>query len=132
MNIIITQWALDSYLELKIANVFSSNEYGKIIRPDVLSLRDYPDHIRFSNGKFWSPASEPGYGVISDGYKMKWHNIGNGKVQLRLPVGILNRAYLCAAYIKRNDKYEKRQLAKFKTYLQLIRRNQHIERGGLS
>lgn len=63
--------------------------------------------------------------MLSDGYKMKWHNVGNGKVQLRLPVGLLSDAVLCHAYVKQNDKQERRMLVKFKTHLQLIRQGRH-------
>lgn len=40
MEIIITQWALDSYLELKTENVFTVKEYKEVIRPDVLRLQE--------------------------------------------------------------------------------------------
>ena len=58
MNIIITQWALDSYLELKRLSTFSDSEYRKEIRPDVLLLKAYPNDPKFSNGKFWSVAQD--------------------------------------------------------------------------
>jgi hypothetical protein len=75
MEIIITQWALDSYLDLKHANQFSAKDYRETIRPDVLLLLVFPDHPKFANGKFWSPASTDG-NVLSAGFKMKWHNLG--------------------------------------------------------
>jgi hypothetical protein len=62
---------------------------------------------------------------------MKWHQVGNGKVQLRLPVGMMNEAYLCEAYVKGDPKKEKRKLEKFRTHLELIRRNQFTECGRL-
>lgn len=121
MDIMITQWGLDSYLELKHAAVFSNDEYWGTIRPDVELLGNYPVPTEFSNGKFWSQAADAN-GVIPDGFKMKWHQVGPGRVQLRLPVGMLGgRAYLCAAYVKSDPKAEKRRLAKFKTHLALIR-----------
>lgn len=126
MEIIITEWALNSYLELKQKNVFSSEEYEKIIRPDVLRLRSYPDDPKFSQGKFWSRA-------MPDGFKMKWHQIGNGLVQLRLTVGMMgDKFYLCEAYVKNDEKTDQRKLARFKTYLQLIRMNRFTERGRLT
>lgn len=130
MEIIITQWALDSYLEL-IQSAFRQTEYWEIIRPDVLLLKNYPNEVKFNNSKFWSPVSDKG-NDIADGFKMKWHNIGNGKNQLRLPVAVLTKAYLCSAYVKRNDKYEMRQLAKFKTYIQLLKEGRYRLRGSLS
>jgi ribosome-associated protein YbcJ (S4-like RNA binding protein) len=58
--------------------------------------------------------------------------MGHGRVQLRLPVGIINgAAYLCEAYVKSNEKVEKRKLSKFKDHLQLIRQNRHIVMGRL-
>jgi len=43
MDILITQWALDSYLDLKQDYVFSEEEYKAVIRPDVMRLHYYPD-----------------------------------------------------------------------------------------
>lgn len=51
MDILITQWALDAYLELKRKRVFDENTYKEIIRPDVLLLRDFPDNPKFGQGK---------------------------------------------------------------------------------
>mgnify|MGYP001563392599 CR=1 FL=1 len=130
MEIIITQWALDSYLEMKHDRTFTDQEYKQEIRPDVLLLKNYPSKPKFSNSKFWSIAESSGT-RISDGYKMKWHQVGNGKVQLRLPVGMMNEAYLCEAYVKGDPKKEKRKLEKFRTHLELIRQNRFIECGRL-
>lgn len=133
MEIIITEWALNSYLELKSQNAFSEQEYRQIIRPDVLSLKQYPNDAKFSNGKFWSLAKDRNNGKIPFGYKMKWHQIGNGKVQLRLTVGIFgNESFLCEAYVKNNEKVDRRKLAKFKTYLELIRHGCYTVRGKLT
>lgn len=132
MDIVITQWALDSYLELKHKNTISAADYKTTIRPDVLLLKTYPADPKFQNGKFWSIATFAN-SPIQNGYKMKWHNIGNGNIQLRLPVamGILPEAILCEAYAKGNAKAEQRKLAKFKTHLQLIRQGQFTECGRL-
>jgi hypothetical protein len=46
MEIILTAWALDSYLELKHGNVFTDQEYKATIRPDVLLLKNYPMLMR--------------------------------------------------------------------------------------
>lgn len=132
MDIIITQWALDSYLELKSKHVFSKEEYKNTIRPDVLLLRDDPENPKFGQGKFWSIAQDRSGKVIANGYKMKWHQMGSGLVQLRLTVGILNNeCFLCEAYVKSNEKQDHRQLAKFKTYLDLIKKGRHTTRGRL-
>jgi hypothetical protein len=129
LDIVITQWALDSYLELKHDNTFSALEYKQVIRPDVLLLKDYQHEPKFMNSKFWSIAQSGTR--IPDGYKMKWHQVGNGKVQMRLPVGMMNEAYLCEAYVKADPKKEKRRLEKFRTHLELIRQNRHTECGRL-
>lgn len=71
MSIIITQWALDSYLELVSERVFSVDEYRLIIRPDVLLLKEYPYHPKFSQGKFWSGAQDNSGKNIANGFKMK-------------------------------------------------------------
>lgn len=63
---------------------------------------------------------------------MKWHQVGNGKVQLRLTVGMFSDAFLCEAYVKENPGAEKRQMARFKVYLQKIRNNEYLENGRLS
>ncbi len=71
--------------------------------------------------------------VIPNGYKMKWHQVGNGLVQLRLTAAIFDsECFLCEAYVKGNEKQERRQLARFKTYLQLIRQNRYTIRGRLT
>ena len=131
MEIVITAWALDSYLELRHGNQFSTDDYRQTIRPDVLLLRSFPESPKFGNNKFWSPADYEG-DAIAGGFKMKWHNLGDRRIQLRLSVGMMNEAFLLHAYAKTGDKQEARQLAKFKTRLELIRRGQYTERGRLS
>ena len=79
-------------------------------------LANYPNDPKFDNGKFWSPAKW-NQQIIPSGYKMKWHQVGNGCVQLRLPVAILNNAYICQGYVKRDEKTEKRMLAKFNLFI---------------
>ena len=131
MDIIITAWALDSYLELKHKNQFSEDDYKMSIRPDVMFLKSYPTHPKFANNKFWSPASSTGLPLVG-GFKMKWHNLGANRIQLRLSVGLMSKAFLLQAYVKTDPKAEARQLAKFKTRLELIRRGQFTECGRLS
>jgi hypothetical protein len=132
MDIIITAWALDSYLDLKHRGVFTAQEYKGTIRPDALLLQQYPGNPKFQNPKFWSQATDRSKNRIPDGFKMKWHNLGNGKVQMRLPVGIFTESFLCEAYVKGNLKEEQRKIARFKTHLELIRRGQYTECGRLS
>lgn len=133
MEIIITQWALDSYLDLEGQKGFTRQEYLEVIRPDVMFLQNYPHDPKFQNGKFWSQARDRSGVIIPAGYKMKWHQIGDGRVQLRLTVGILNgQCFLCEAYVKKNEKMEIRNLSKFKSILELIRLGKYTVRGKLT
>jgi hypothetical protein len=137
MHIVITQWALDSYLELKHEKAFSPVVYKDTIRPDVKLLESYPANPKFSNDKFWSQVTldkRP----LPNAFKMKWHNLGDRHIQLRLTIGIgfdkelSGIAFLCRAYVKTDPKFENRQLIKFETRLELIRKRKFIERGRLA
>jgi len=131
--VIITEWALDSYLGLKHLRVFDVQEYCTQLRPDVELLRDgIPSpHAKFQNSKFWGPATLNSV-PMQGGHKMKWHNFGRQLVQLRLPVAIGNQtSFLCAAYVKTNPAFERRQLARFKTHMNLIAQGQFFYRGTL-
>ena len=133
MEVVITEWALDSYLNLKHAHVFSDEEYRVTLRPDVELLKDgYPSpHGKFKNDKFWGPATDL-MGNISHGYKMKWHQIGSGKVQLRLAVAIINGiSYLCRGYVKKDEKVDRREMARFKIHLREIFTGNYQYRGDL-
>ncbi len=70
---------------------------------------------------------------------MKWHNLGPGKVQLRLCVVILEsdlegkikqRAFLCTSYVK-DDKTDKREMARLKIKIQKIEDGTYKYRGKL-
>lgn len=98
-----------------------------------MRLVNYPDDTKFKNGKFWSPAKDMSKVIILSGYKMKWHQIGDGRVQLRLTVGILGgQCFLCEAYVKNNDKVDIRKLSRFKGNLELIRQGSYTIRGKLT
>jgi hypothetical protein len=131
--VVITEWALDSYLNLKHAQVFSPQDYWNILRPDVERLKlglPSPDP-KFAITTFWGPAKQ-GNVVLHPGFKMKWHQLGPGQVQLRLPVMSLNRsAFLCEAYVKANAATEQRKMARFKTHMNLISLNRYVYRGSL-
>lgn len=130
MEIVITDWALQSYLDLK--NVFLPTEYQEILRPDVELLKIYPKNPKFENDKFWGPCKDKSGMIIRHGYKMKWHNIGSGGIQLRLLVVINDEtAYLCNAYVKDNTNTDFREMAKLKTKIQLIKEGQFTFRGRL-
>lgn len=132
MDIIITEWALQSYLDLKHKRVFTKDEYYQYIRPDVELLREgFPSpHPKFNNGKFWGPATLDTK-VVPHGYKMKWHQIGPGRVQLRLGVGMFDQAFLCRGYVKSDEKVDKREVARLKIHLRNIFLGQYSYRGAL-
>lgn len=104
---------------------FTDQDYWQRIRPDILLLKVYPFHPKFALSNFWSQE-------LPHGFKMKWHQLGHGKVQVRLPVGVFESAILCEAYVKESSKQEARKLARFKTHLQLIRLGRYVERGRFS
>lgn len=120
MDVVITEWALNAYLDLKHDSAFTRDEYWGTIRPDVELLRGYPADPKFGNGKFWSQATVSGK-PIPDGFKMKWHQIGPGRVQLRTPVTIQGDAFLCEAYVKGSEKDDKRAMFRFMTHVQKVR-----------
>jgi hypothetical protein len=131
-EVVITDWALDSYLDLKHKQTFTDDEYRDTLRPDAMLLHHYPSEPKFNNRKFWGPAKAAN-GAIRDGYKMKWHNIGNGTVQLRLLVVILDSvAYLCNAYEKDGPGTDKRQMAKLKDKIQKIEQGTFVAKGKLT
>lgn len=130
MEVVIIEWALQSYLEL--GNVFTEKEYKEILGPDAELLQDYPHHPKFDNGKFWGPCKDKSGKIIRQGYKMKWHNIGLGGIQLRLLVVLANEsAYLCNAYVKDNENTDFREMAKLKVKIQLINEGRFTFRGRL-
>ena len=66
------------------------------------------NHPRFSNAKFWGPATNKEQ-IIKYGYKMKRHNFGPGRNQLRLCIVIMTtelegqteqRVFLYTGYVK--------------------------------
>lgn len=131
MHIIITDWALDSYLDLLHGRVFPKDDYWNDLRPAVLTLKNFPSDPVFQNDKFWGPAEVMG-NPISGGFKMKWRQVGNGKVQLRLPVALIGtNAYLCGAYVKENAAKETKALIRFEQHVDLIKKRKHTERGRL-
>jgi hypothetical protein len=62
MEIVITEWALQSYLELK--DTFTEKEYKEILRPDTSLLSEYPNHPKFGNPKFWGPCKDKSGKII--------------------------------------------------------------------
>lgn len=56
MNIVITEWALQSYLELY--GVFTTNEYQEKLRPDAKLLKEYPDNLKFKEGGYYEQSTD--------------------------------------------------------------------------
>lgn len=140
MEVIITEWAKQSYLDLRNAQAFTRDEYKKTLRPDAELLKVYPNDPKFSVAKFWGPAVDDSSKVIPHGFKMKWHNIGNGKVQLRLLVVIIvsevnsvkeERAFLCESYVKTGAAQDKRQMERLKIKIRRIAIGNYHYRGSL-
>lgn len=138
MEVIITEWAKQSYLELRNAQVFTRDEYKNILRPDAERLKVYPNDPKFSQPKFWGPALDVSNKVIQQGFKMKWHNMGNGKIQLRLLVAIIDseidnkteeRAFLCESYVKKDASQDKRQMEKMKIKIRRVAQGHYLYRG---
>lgn len=130
MDLILTNWALDSYLLLIHSHILIKEEFLDVIKPDVLLLKDgFPSpHEKFNQSKFWGEATKDGK-IIQNAFKMKWHNIGDGKVQLRLCVIILKtNINICNAYVK-NDKSEPREMAKLKLKIDKINEGKFIKLG---
>jgi hypothetical protein len=129
----ITDWALQSYLDMKHRRVFTDLEYRQEFRPDAERLKNgWPSSDpKFHNSRFWGPATDKNGSVIADGYKMKWHHIGNGQIQLRLCIVILgSEAFLCQAYVK-DAKSELRNMALLKARMPLLRAGTVTLRGQL-
>lgn len=132
VEVVITEWALDTYLQLKQQGSFSVDDYRNTIRPDVELLKEgLPlQHPKFRQSNFWGPAQDLSGCEIPCGYKMKWHNVGNGKVQLRLTIAIIDgTAYLCHAYAKTSDSQDKRFSARLKNRIEDIRHGYFVTRG---
>lgn len=140
MEVIITEWAKQSYLDLRNAQVFTRDEYKNILRPDAKLLKVYPSDPKFSVVKFWGPAIDVSNNIIPHGFKMKWHNIGNGKIQLRLLVVIIDselnnikaeRAFLCESYVKTGANQDKRQMERLKIKIRRIAQGNYYYRGSI-
>lgn len=125
-RIFITEWALSSYLELKHRGIFSKEEYRTVIRPNVKLLYEYPTHPKFKQASFWSTAGASG------SFKMKWHNIGSGRNEIRVGVVISDEiAYLCEAYVKTSPNVDRRKLIRLEHYRELIQAGKFTTRGAI-
>ncbi len=140
MEVIITEWAKQSYLDLRQSQTFNRIDYKFTMRPDAELLKIYPHDPKFSLSKFWGPAIDSANKIIPHGFKMKWHNMGNGNVQIRLLVAILTtdvsgiteeRAFLCQSYAKTGSNQDKREMEKLKIRMTRIVQGKYFYRGSL-
>jgi hypothetical protein len=123
VRIIITEWALRSYGELRDQGHFTPQEYKQTLRPDVLSLPNLHTDPKFQASNFWGPAQLGGGVNVTHGYKMKWHNMGHGHVQLRLCIALLGSdAYLCHTYVKGSPALDLSNGAKLESRIKIIMR----------
>lgn len=64
MEVIITEWGLQSYIDLKSMGIFTDQDYKTHLRPDAELLKTDdpfdPNHPKFGNSKFWGPATLSG------------------------------------------------------------------------
>lgn len=132
MDVYITNWALQDYLEHKHKKVFSSEEYKDRLRPEAELLKQFPNHPKFDDGKFWGPGRDRSGKIVTNGYKLKWHNVGSGNVQLRVLVVMFDGdAYICDAYVKKDDKVDARKMAILKNRVKAIFSRNVVTRGTL-
>lgn len=82
MRILITDWALDADAGM-VGRDFTEKEYRGVLRPDIARLHRRDADPRFKDARFWGPAQSGPACNVPDGFKMKWHNIGPGLIQLR-------------------------------------------------
>ena len=98
-----------------------------------MKLSVYPKDPFFRDSKKWGPAQDKNGVDIEYGYKLKWHNMGNGKVQLRCLVVIWNdTAFLCDSYIKTSDSLDKRRCSRLKNKIYDISQGHYYHRGFLT
>lgn len=137
MEVVITEWAKQSYLEFVSKQIFTRAEYVQTLRPDAERLKNFPQDPKFGQSNFWGPAKQ-GSQTIQHGFKMKWHNIGSGTVQLRLLVVIhssdlhgvrADRAFLCESYVKSSPSVGQRKMAKIKNRIKDIAQGTYYYRG---
>ena len=57
MDIILTDWAIQSYAALKKRKMFTDRDYNNSLRPDTLKLKKFPTDPFFSNSNSWGPAN---------------------------------------------------------------------------
>lgn len=133
MDIVITEWAFQSYLELKHKGAFTMSQYHNELRPAAMKLAVYPNDSIFRDGRKWGPAQDKNGLIIENGFKLKWHNMGHGRVQLRCLVVIWNEtAFLCDSYIKTSDSLDKRRCSRLKSKIFDICQGHYYHRGFLT
>jgi hypothetical protein len=132
VRILITNWGLNTFMDHYHSRVFTKADYKNVIRPDTMLLAKYPHDPKFQLTQFWHQAKLRNGMAISDGYKMKWDNLGSGHNELRVLVAIIGSdAYICEGYQKVSPQAEQMKLLKFIGHIDLIRRKKVRVRGEL-
>jgi len=119
-------------LDLKHKGVFTKQEYKTVLRPDAERLKNgFPNpDPKFQNSGFWGPCTDGSGNTIQYGFKMKWRQVGSGRVQLRLLVALFpGQAFLCESYVKSNELLDKRYMAKMKIRIRDISLGSYTTRG---
>ena len=94
--------------------------------------RKIKNDTKFQNNVGWGPAKERGGVNIQHGFKLKWHNIGSGRVELRVGVAIMStKAFLCRGYVKSSDAVDKREIARLKTHINRLSQGRYKIMGTL-
>jgi hypothetical protein len=55
LDVLITEWALRSYLNIVHAGLMRRDEYLSVVRPDVERLEAFPVDPKFALAGFWGP-----------------------------------------------------------------------------
>lgn len=103
MDIVITEWALDSYLNLKHANTFTDAEYKNTIRPDVELLKNEVAQHRIRTGSVTVSSSD------------SWRKI----------------VFVPRLCVKSSDFVDKKEMAKLKNRIRDISKGHYTFRGSL-
>lgn len=131
MDIILTDWATQSYADLKKKHMFTDQEYWDTLRPDTLKLKQFPGDPHFGNSNKWGPANKGAGQNVSDGFKLKW-TTGPGNNELRVMVAILGQeAFICQGYVKTKPQHDYREALNLEVHISNIRLGRYIKRGEL-
>jgi len=122
MVVLITKHALQTYLALKHQGQFTDEEYREKLRPDAERLKSWPGDEKFDQSRFWGPAEFKGK-RIPDAFKMRWRNIGPGRIQLRLGVVRYGETWLLYEGYRKDTRAEKFYMLRLATFRKALKEN---------